>query len=87
MFPPPIPPHHSSSREDDMVPDPLFMALRTAVARGPLGWFARRVDAWRDAREARQEAATIAVADPLVRRDTPVTPLTNRDEPPADLAA
>ncbi len=88
MFPPPIPPHRSSTPGEALTPDPLFMALRSALIRGPLGWLSHWLDIWRDAREARREsAAAVAAANDLIRSATPVTTLVDHAEPPVDLAA
>ena len=88
MFPPPIPRHRSSQSEDDLIPDPLFMAVRSMITTGPIGWIQSRLSAWSDAREARREsAAAIVTATDLVRSVTPVASLARRDDPPTDLAA
>lgn len=71
-----------------MTPDPLFMALQSAFSNGPLGWFARRFDAWREAREYRREMMlAVTAADHHVRSFVPPACRTEHQEPPADLAA
>lgn len=71
-----------------MLPDPLFMALRSAFSNGPLGWFARRFDAWREAREYRREMMlAVTAADDHLRSFDPSPSRAEYQEPPADLAA
>ena len=88
MFPPPVLPDHTRASESELMPDPLFMGVRSAVANGPLGWLARRLDAWQEARDDRQEAAaTVAAAERVLRTVAPLEIHEHAHESAVDRAA